>query len=122
MHRYFLLPIIIIISIGFSSNVFATEDSILYSSESNFDSSFNYNLNDALPLTLDQFTIDPTSDSILSPDIFSTNSPDGLTYSTEIPSSQSMIVSEIGLVNDDEINDSNFNVFVSGHIHCIPIK
>jgi len=61
LHRKFQLPIILIISIGFSSNVFATEDSILYSSESNFYSPFNYNLNDGLPITLDQFT----SDSIL---------------------------------------------------------
>jgi len=108
--RYFLLPLILIISIGFSSNAFAADDSIL-SLESNFDSSFNYNLNDGLPLTLDQFTINPTgatptiptSDSISFPDISSTNPSNDLTYPAETSSSNS-IVSETGLDDRDETN------------------
>ena len=101
MHRYFLLPLILlIVSIGFSSNVFATDDSVL-SLESNFDSSLNYNI-DGQPLTLDQFTTNHVSDSVLFTDVSSENPSDDLTYTTEISSPHSMTLSETDLDTHDE--------------------
>jgi len=105
LHRYFLLPLILlIVSIGFSSNAFATNDSVL-SLDSNFDSSLNYNIIDGQPLTLDQFTINHASDSVLFTDVSSTNLLDDLTYTSETSSSDSMTLSETELVDDDEINN-----------------
>ncbi len=102
MHRYFLLPLILlIVSIGFSSNAFATDDSVL-SLDSNFDSSLNYNLIDGQPLTLDQFTINHASDSILFTDVSSANPSDDLTYTTETSTPHSMTLSETDLDTHDE--------------------
>jgi len=118
--RYFLLPLILlIVSIGFSSDAFATDGSHLNTLKSNFDSPFNYNLIDGRPLTLDQLTINPASDFILFTDVSSINpsddltytpddltyTPDDLTYTPEIFSSNSMTLSETDLDNGDEINN-----------------
>ncbi|MEK0343540.1 MAG: LamG-like jellyroll fold domain-containing protein, partial [Nitrosopumilus sp.] len=102
MHRYFLLSLILLFSIGFSSNAFATDDSV-FPIKSNFDSSLNYYLIDDRPLTLNQLTINSASDSVLFTDVSSTNPSDDLTYTTETSSPQSMTLSETDLDNGDEI-------------------
>jgi len=104
LHRYFLLPLILLVtSIGFSSAAFAADDSALYSLESDFYISFDYNLIDSQPITLEQFAINHASDSISSPYISSTNISDDLTYSTEVSNSHSMIPSETSFDTRDEI-------------------
>jgi len=106
LHRYFLLPLILlIVSIGSSSIAFATDDVPLYTLKSNFDSPFNYNLIDGRPLTLDQFTINSASNSVLFTDVSSTNLSDDLTYTTDTSSPHSMTLSETDLDNGDEINN-----------------
>jgi len=118
LSRSILLSIILLFFIGFSSNVFAVEDTILFS-ESNFDSPFNYNLIDNYPIKLDQFTINPTSDFVSFTDVSSTNfsdnltytpddltyTTDDLTYTTKTSSPNSVTLSETDLDNGDEINN-----------------
>ena len=79
IRRYFLLPLILlVVSVGFSSVSFADDTSVLYSSEINLDSSFDFTLLDDRPLTLDLLAFDSTSDSILSSDVSSANPSDNL--------------------------------------------
>jgi hypothetical protein len=101
--RYFILPLILlVISVGFSSVAFADDSTALYSSDASFDSPIDYYLLDGRHLTLDPTTFDPTSDSVLSPDVTSANPSDNLSYSSELSGLNSMSPSEIGLDNRDE--------------------
>ena len=96
--QYLLLPLILLVtSIGFSSVAFADISTALYSSETSFDSPIDFYLLDGSHFTLDPSTFDPTSNSVLSPDVSSVNPSDNLSSSTEISIPHSMTESETDL-------------------------